>query len=826
MATRVFETPGGIAFAGFYYPEILRELLQDLRANKELLGLTDENEFEVHVQMLRAFAVVGHLNNARLDTAVTELLIDSAGLLESVRKLLRLMGVELAGAVPAVADLVMKLAEVTTIDLVDFIPDLSQFSTESVPPIPFEASAMDLDRTDQVKYVFGLRKTDSGTGSVDTTAPDVFRRDAGIWGSGPTDPVGSHLFLTDSDLFNGGEYRVTTRLNDTDVKVAKIPGSKVPGFLTETGITFVLRKFSADYATQANTPASTFQPWPTAPEVGDALYIGHRQMMWTQLDFILSGAAATSIGGVWEYFDNERTLLYPADVTDNGSTLTFDLTSLLGTKNAAGAEVTVVFAQTGAREVVTSIWNGSENVITTDGLLGQTTPSDSVTDYLVTADWIPCENTADGTDDGNGTFSQDGSISFELPQTRERSWLATDVNLLEAFWIRFRYTNQIAGAPTNPTQDEIDIDGGDQHVYRRVTQGETVGPQIVGSSTGLPDQEFWLPSTPYIDNSETIEVDEGGAGAWVEYRYAESFLESASTSRHYIREVNSDGRAKITFGDGERGKVPPAGIDNVRATYRTFGIAGDTVDGNVGADQITVNADGVNGISEVTNPRPAFGWRIKEGGTDADLNRVKRDKPAEFRTRNTASNPEDIEYHAVHTFVDSSGTKPVARAFAEEEKFGIKTVGLLVVGAGGAPLTADQLEELDLYFNGDRYARPPVKGIIQSNTRVTSVNFEPKLISVEATVVWKGGSAEAIRNRLLSFITPLTVEEEDGTTYVYSFGGQVSHSRVSSEIHAVDPAIRDVPELKLNGVDGSVTLVGEELPYTTASSIVINIEEA
>ena len=78
MATQVIETPGGIAFAGFYYPEILRELLAFLRNNKDRIGLTDENEFEVHVQLVRSFALVGHLNNTRLDVVATELLLDSS----------------------------------------------------------------------------------------------------------------------------------------------------------------------------------------------------------------------------------------------------------------------------------------------------------------------------------------------------------------------------------------------------------------------------------------------------------------------------------------------------------------------------------------------------------------------------------------------------------------------------------------------------------------------------------------------------------------------------------------------------------------------------
>ena len=58
MAVRTIEVPD-LPFAGFYYPEILRDTLALFRRNVEEIGLTDENEFEVHVQLIRAFAFVG-----------------------------------------------------------------------------------------------------------------------------------------------------------------------------------------------------------------------------------------------------------------------------------------------------------------------------------------------------------------------------------------------------------------------------------------------------------------------------------------------------------------------------------------------------------------------------------------------------------------------------------------------------------------------------------------------------------------------------------------------------------------------------------------------
>lgn len=820
MATQVIETPGGIAFAGFYFPEILRELLAFLRNNKERLGLTDENEFEVHVQLLRAFSLVGHLNNTRLDTVATELLLDSANLLESVKRLLRLIGVELKSATPAAVDVVLKLSEVTSIDITDFVPTLAEFATDSVPPIAYEdLSGSDLSRGDRVGYCYGLEETDASTTlikvRVSSSAPDTIERyhttTPGSEGAWATDIVGQHIFLSKSLFTNGGEFRVTQRLNDTTIKAVRIPGSETPGFVTEDLLDFSVKEFTADNASVVNGVGS-FQPW-NSVHVNDMLYVGHDQIMPTQVDLDFS-TFGSGLAGVWEYFDSERSRFNPADVTESLGTLTFDCTSLLGTLDRSGAEVTVIFLKTGARETVTSVWSGGKNQITTSGLLGQVTASTDERDYHITADWVPFDNLDDSTND----WTQDDKVEWDLPEDQERSWLETDVNLVDAMWFRFRVVTAGISAPVIET---IQIDQGDQYIKRTCTQGETIGPQIIGSSTGGQSQEFFLPETPYLDNSETIEVDEGGSGVWVEYTFVDSFIDSQATSRHYMRQADAKDRAKIIFGDGVNGKIPPAGIDNVRASYR---VGGD-VDGNVGPNTVVSNSDGINGVSEVWNPRSAYGWRIKDGGDTADLNRVKREAPAELRTRKTAVTPQDCERLATREFTDASGTKPVIRAWAEEEKFGVKTIGLIVVGAGGNTLTRSQLDALDEYFNGDRDARPVVEGVLVMNHKLTSLNYEPSLITIETTVVWPGGNAESIKNQLLAYVNPLAVEE-DGSTYVFNFGSQVSFSRVHSLIHAVDPAIQDVPVLKINGTAASASLTANELPITTAASIQVNVQEA
>jgi hypothetical protein len=374
---------------------------------------------------------------------------------------------------------------------------------------------------------------------------------------------------------------------------------------------------------------------------------------------------------------------------------------------------------------------------------------------------------------------------------------------------------------TLPRLDRIRLDQGRQYIYTPATQGETIGPQVIGSSAGTASQQFKLPDTPLFDETETIEVDEGGVGNWIEYARMTSFLNSGPGSRHYTIQTDSAGQGKITFGDGASGKIPPAGLGNVRATYR---VGGDE-NGNVGAYQITSNAEGISGVSEVFNPRSARNWRMKDGGTAEDLKRVKRDAPAAKRTRETAANAGDCALLAVRYFVAEDGTRPVARAFAFEEGYGAKTVKLIVVGEGGVVLNESYRAELEDWFNGNKYSRPQLYGKAPMNHRVYVVNFEPVLISVVATAIWAGGNAESIRNQLQAYLTPLAVDAADQVTYLWDFGDQISFSRVHSLIHAVSPGIVDVPVLTINGAAQSCDLTAHELPTSTAASISITIQE-
>lgn len=142
-------------FSGFYYPQLLEALIQYKRRN--VPELTDESEFEPFTQLIRAIALMGHLNNTLLDLVANEGTLPTAKLAESVRNMLRLIDYEMAPASPAQVDVLYELSKVFAAPYL-LVSESAQASTQragSDPVIYFEAlEALTIERTDQVGACF------------------------------------------------------------------------------------------------------------------------------------------------------------------------------------------------------------------------------------------------------------------------------------------------------------------------------------------------------------------------------------------------------------------------------------------------------------------------------------------------------------------------------------------------------------------------------------------------------------------------------------------------------------------------------------------------
>ena len=112
----------------------------------------------------------------------------------------------------------------------------------------------------------------------------------------------------------------------------------------------------------------------------------------------------------------------------------------------------------------------------------------------------------------------------------------------------------------------------------------------------------------------------------------QDLLEQDESDLAFVVEVESDGTAKLRFGDNMNGKSPESGTAFV-ATYRI----GNGTAGNVGADTLIFLA-GDPRIQSCTNPLPA------SGGTDPETSeQIRRRAPQAFMTQQRAVTMADYE---------------------------------------------------------------------------------------------------------------------------------------------------------------------------------------
>lgn len=822
-------------FSGFYYPELVEAQIQYLRKN--VPEISNENPFEPAIQLVRAFALIGHLSNTLLDMVAHETTLPTAKLRDSVVRLVALIGYVPHANIPSTATLRAKLNQgLSTATLI--VPDNALFGTRreaNTPPILFESD-----------------------GSITVAA---------------TNALG---------LFYTLDYSGPTWVNET---------------------------------TDANTDASTFDLFSGIAN-GDSFYAMHVDTMTDELDF--SGfVTASDLGDdraasprilVYEYFDGEVEDDEPDSVINNGSNLTFVLDSLLGTSaERSGQYATVTLNATGVSEELLVTHDGTNNVITTTGFLGQTAPSTTTDDYTVGVYWhelsvtdttkatIPVTGEvaaagnsslqtftgtlaryplepdtdivftynaatvaktatfkADGTLSGDadtGTtvnretgvftlntisvpdtanifvaysreqqpFQKNGSVAFAVPKDADDDWiegsLSTYLNsglgsppATSGLWLRCRIVS-LGDTPsaTAPKYDRVKWDQGSMYITIPVTQGRTFSGEVLGSGDGTADQAFAAKNSPVIEDSVLVTVD---GDEWTE---VSDFASSTSTDKDYIVRVDSDGIATITFGDGTNGATPGTGTNNVVVEYRV----GGGEDGNVGAGKIRVNRSGLSRIKAPTNPRPASGWTQQEGASDDTLAKLKRDAVASLRTLERAVSLSDVETLAVKWRYDVTKQIPFSRARAIQNGFGLKTVKLVTVPTGAGTSSPTVRAALDAYFNGNLHTGGDEPGVMVANTEVTSVDYTQKVINV--AVVVTGGNKEAIETAISGLIHPESLQT-DGITYRWSFGATVTLSKLNNTVFGSDPDIEDVA---ISSPASDTILADDELPILGTLSVVV-----
>ncbi|MCD6224569.1 MAG: putative baseplate assembly protein [Deltaproteobacteria bacterium] len=279
--------------------------------------------------------------------------------------------------------------------------------------------------------------------------------------------------------------------------------------------------------------------------------------------------------------------------------------------------------------------------------------------------------------DGTSAFSQKGAIEFiPSPEWSEKAIFGQEGYWLRARWEAGNYTvsPKLAGMHLNPVE---------------VIQALSIRNEVLGSSNGEAYQTHTFSNSPILPNPKIMvkefknpsaeqikrikeelkddvfeDVDPDGKVTALRIRWyeVENFFKSSSESRHYTLDLY---KAAVTFGDGKKGKIPPAGVDNIKSDL--YYIGGGSR-GNVGKNTITLLDESYPSVEGIRNPDAAGGGADAETIEDAKLR-----GPWSLKHRYRAVTIEDFEKLAF----EASGEVAKAKCYVEESE-----VRLIIVPKG------------------------------------------------------------------------------------------------------------------------------------------------
>jgi uncharacterized phage protein gp47/JayE len=242
------------------------------------------------------------------------------------------------------------------------------------------------------------------------------------------------------------------------------------------------------------------------------------------------------------------------------------------------------------------------------------------------------------------------------------------------------FIESIDSPVTYETDQDITVPKNGGTATISVTQGVTRTQVNVGTSTGLPVQEFRLPDVPVIGGTVQVFVDD--VDTLTEWTYINYLVDADPSDRVFTTYLDDAGATWIRFGDNLNGTIPTVNL-TVYATYR---VGGGKV-GNVNAG--VVNAIASSTLAGVTVAQDANGGAISSamsGGADPETNdQIRANAPRIFRTQDRCVTLDD--------YSDLALTIPgIVRANAVASTY--TSVSVFVIGSDGGQPSATTLQNV------------------------------------------------------------------------------------------------------------------------------------
>jgi predicted phage baseplate assembly protein len=276
-------------------------------------------------------------------------------------------------------------------------------------------------------------------------------------------------------------------------------------------------------------------------------------------------------------------------------------------------------------------------------------------------------------------------------------------------------------------------------------------------------------------NFQEIRDEEGKVkDIWVQWKAVEDFYESDARSRHYIAD---EVLARIIFGDGIRGMIPPIGMDNIRASYNIA----SGLSGNISSGEITALKTSVSGIDSVSNPQPAYGGSDKE-----DLVSALERGPRFIKSQGRAVTEEDYESLARESSSSIARTKCIAKGNR------IKVV-IMQKSDEEKPVPSPDLLWLVREYISDRM---PVT-ISPEEFEVTGPSYRE--IRISATIAQRSGGdsialERSIIERLRDYLHPLRGGRDKAG---WPFGRSIHFSEIFELLGSID-GVEHINDLLIN----------------------------
>lgn len=354
-------------------------------------------------------------------------------------------------------------------------------------------------------------------------------------------------------------------------------------------------------------------------------------------------------------------------------------------------------------------------------------------------------------DDGTHAFTESGFVDFIGPENHKPVKRFGE----PLHWLRCRL--EMGGYHRMPRITHILLNAVDAYNHT------TILNEVLGTSDGTPNLRFSFAQGPLLEgleiwvrereppNEEELallgrdiasRVRQEADGYWVRWKEAESLYDAGAKGRFYLVDRI---KGELSFGDGRRGMIPPAGSKNIVAGFYRIG---GGARGNVTAQRVTAMRRSIAYIDGVLNPFPATGGSDAESVEDA-----KSRGPHLIKARNRAVTAEDFEWLAMQA---SNG---VARARCLNTIGREGEVSVVVV-----PRSDDQNTDLAEKLVPSTELLRRVRHFLDERRLLTTIIHvtRPRYVEVSITVeiIRKtSGTSEALRRaveqRLRTFLHPL-----------------------------------------------------------------------